>query len=198
MRSARSWLLSLVNSSNRASARALQQGNTGQEDARRQDLDQGKQSGQRRAAARAPSHYDREASWRQTQLAEPWRSSPSSGNRQDAAGNRRRMPGSSPEPYRRRHFSAQARRPHRTARREALRHAIDKDGAIRRGLTAVEPVCGGICPRSSGEDQPDCEAWNRAARSSSARSAKAGAINETPKGSRSLRNPAGIATAVKS
>ena len=43
--------------------------------------------------------------------------------------------GGSPEPCRRRHFQAQAGWPHRRARREALRHAVDGDGATHRDLT---------------------------------------------------------------
>jgi hypothetical protein len=42
--------------------------------------------------------------------------------------------GGAPEPCRRRHCPAQASWPHRTARREALRHAVGEDGATRRGL----------------------------------------------------------------
>src|SRR6267143_1843509 len=68
------------------------------------------------------------------QLADPRRSGACLSKRQDAAGNRRCMQGSSPEPCRRRHFPAQAGWPHRTARREALRHTVDGDGATRRNL----------------------------------------------------------------
>ena len=45
------------------------------------------------------------------------------------------MQGGSPEPCRRRHFPAQAGWPHRRARREALRDAVDGDGPTHRGLT---------------------------------------------------------------
>src|ERR1700720_1739895 len=41
----------------------------------------------------------------------------------------------SPEPCWRRHRAVQTGWPHRRARREALRHASDGDGATRRGLT---------------------------------------------------------------
>ena len=69
---------------------------------------------------------------------DPRRSGPCPGNRQDAAGNRRCMQGGSPEPCRRRPCPAQAGWPHRRARREALRHAVDGDGATRRGLTPAD------------------------------------------------------------
>jgi hypothetical protein len=49
---------------------------------------------------------------RQTELAEPKRSGPCPGNRQDAAGNHRRMQRCSPEPCRRGDCAAQARWPH--------------------------------------------------------------------------------------
>ena len=42
--------------------------------------------------------------------------------------------GGPPEPCRRRHCPPQASWPHRTARREALRHAVGEDGATRCGL----------------------------------------------------------------
>jgi len=71
----------------------------------------------------------------QAQLVDPGGSGPRPGNRQDAAGNRRRMQGSSPEPCRRRHRSAQAGQPHRRARWEALRHTVSGDDATWRGLT---------------------------------------------------------------
>ena len=51
---------------------------------------------------------------------------PCSGNGQDAAANHRSVQGGSPEPRRRRHCPAQARRPHRRARREALRQIVDR------------------------------------------------------------------------
>src|SRR6516165_11113991 len=47
------------------------------------------------------------------------------------------MQGRAPEPCRRRHCPAQAGWPHRRARRKALRHAGDGDGATRRGLTSA-------------------------------------------------------------
>ena len=53
----------------------------------------------------------------------------------DAAGNHRAMQGRSPEPCRRRDCPAQAGWPHRGARREALRHAVDRNRATRVGLT---------------------------------------------------------------
>jgi hypothetical protein len=87
------------------------------------------------ASTRAPAQYDDETSWRQAQLAEPQRSGSCSGSRQDAAGNRRRMQGGSPEPRRCRDFPAQAGRPHRRAGWKALRHAIDTSGTKRRSLT---------------------------------------------------------------
>ena len=68
-------------------------------------------------------------------LAEPGRSGPCPSNRKDAAGNHRCVRGGSPEPRRIRHIPAQAGWPHRTARREALRHAINGDGARHRSLT---------------------------------------------------------------
>jgi hypothetical protein len=43
--------------------------------------------------------------------------------------------GGSPEPCQRRHFPAQAGWPHRRARRETLRRAVEGDGATHRGLT---------------------------------------------------------------
>ena len=47
------------------------------------------QGGCSSAAKCASAHYDRKTSWRQTELAEPKRSGPCPGNRQDAAGNHR-------------------------------------------------------------------------------------------------------------
>jgi hypothetical protein len=84
------------------------------------------------AAARA--HYARDTSWWQARLADPRRAGPCFGRRQDAAGNHGCMQGGAPEPCRRRHCPAQASWPHRTARREALRHAVGEVGATRRGL----------------------------------------------------------------
>jgi hypothetical protein len=83
-----------------------------------------KLSGARKiASARTPAQYDNETSRRQARLAEPQRSGPCPGNRQDAAGNRRRMQGGSPEPCRCRDCPAQAGRPYRRAGWKALRHA---------------------------------------------------------------------------
>jgi len=59
-------------------------------------------------------------------------------NGQDTTGNHRRMQRRSPEPCRCRHCPAQAGRPHRGARREALRHAFGWGGATRRGLIPDE------------------------------------------------------------
>ena len=58
-------------------------------------------------------------------LAEPRRSDPCLGKRQDAARNRRWMQRGSRQPCRHRHRPAQAGRPHRRARWEALCDAID-------------------------------------------------------------------------
>src|SRR6202040_2377105 len=56
----------------------------------------------------------------QTELAEPKQSGPCPGNRQDAAGNHRRIQRCSPEPCRRGDCAAQARWPHLRARWETL------------------------------------------------------------------------------
>ena len=96
----------------RACARALQQGNANKKDAIRQDPDDGDTGGRSSAAKGASAHYDRKTSWRQTELAEPKRSGPCPGNRQDAAGNHRRMQRCSPKPCRRGDCAAQARWPH--------------------------------------------------------------------------------------
>ena len=72
------------------------------------------------------------------------RTSPTLGDQVLALANgktqqvRRGMQGGSPEPCRRRHCPAQAGWPHRTARREALRHPVNGDGAARLGLTPEE------------------------------------------------------------
>src|ERR1700730_6569418 len=50
----------------------------------------------------------RRTSWRQAHLIHPWRSGACFGKWQDAAGNRRCMQGSSPEPCQRRHCPLQA------------------------------------------------------------------------------------------
>ena len=96
----------------RACARAQQQGNANKKDALRQDPDDGDTGGRSSVAKHASAHYDRKTSWRQTELAEPKRSGPCPGNRQDEAGNHRRMQGCSPEPCRRGDCAAQARWPH--------------------------------------------------------------------------------------
>jgi hypothetical protein len=92
-----------------------------------QDADDGNKCGCSSASRQGPAQYDDETSWRQAQLAEPHRSGPCPGNRQDAAGNRRRMQGGSPEPRRRRDFPAQAGRPYRRAGWKALRHVVDRE-----------------------------------------------------------------------
>src|SRR6516225_6278158 len=68
------------------------------------------------APTRPSACYCRKTSWRQAQLVDPGGSGPRPGNRQDAAGNRRRVQGSSPEPCRRRHCPTQTGRSHRRAR----------------------------------------------------------------------------------
>ena len=108
---------------NRACAGALQQRLRGKKDSLSQDADDGNKCGFFSASRRAPAQYDNKTSRRQARLAEPQRSGPCSGNRQDAAGNRCRMQGGSPEPCRRRDFPAQAGRPYRRAGWKALRHA---------------------------------------------------------------------------
>ena len=100
-----------------------------------QDADDGNKCCCSGASRRAPQQYGDETSWRQAQLAEPQRSSPCPGNRQDAEGNRRRMQGGSPEPCRRRDFPAQEGRPYRRAGWKALRHIVDRNGTKGRGLT---------------------------------------------------------------
>ena len=50
----------------------------------------------------ASAHRSGETRWRQSQLAKPRRSDPCPGNGQDTAGNRCRMQGGSPKPYRHR------------------------------------------------------------------------------------------------
>jgi len=60
---------------------------------------------------RASAHYNRKTSWRQTELAEPKRSGPCPSNRQDAAGNHRRIQQCSPKPRRHDDCAAQARWP---------------------------------------------------------------------------------------
>ena len=81
-------------------------------DAAVEDPDDGDTGGCSSAAKRASAHYERNTSWRQTELAEPKRSGPCPGDRQDAAGNHRRMQRCSPEPCRRGDCAAQARWPH--------------------------------------------------------------------------------------
>jgi hypothetical protein len=80
-------------------------------DALRQEPDDGDTGGRSSAAKRASAHYDRKTSWRQTEP-KPKRSGPCPGNRQDAAGNHRRMQRCSPEPCRSGDCAAQARWPH--------------------------------------------------------------------------------------
>ena len=113
---------------------ALHQGPAGKEDVLSQNACQGN---------------DRNTGWRQARLVKSERSGSCSGNRQDAAGNHRCMQGRSPEPCRRRHCPAQAGWPHRRARRKALRHTGDRDGATRRGLTQDKRTPSGLqkeCP----------------------------------------------------
>ena len=83
---------------------------------------------------RRPRTKAKEPAGDKAHLIHPWRSGACFGKWQDAAGNRRCMQGSSPEPCRRRHCPAQAGWPHRRARREALRHA--GDGAADPGVIA--------------------------------------------------------------
>ena len=78
------------------------------------------------ATRRAYAQRHHETSWGQPKLAEPQRPGPRPGNRQDAARNRRRMQGGSPEPCRCRDFPAQARRPYRRAGWKTLRHVVDR------------------------------------------------------------------------
>jgi hypothetical protein len=99
------------------------------------------------ASRRAPAQYDNETSRRQARLAEPQRSGPCPGNRQDAAGNRRRMQGGSPEPCRCRDCPAQAGRPYRRAGWKALRHAERRGLRIEkeRGVSGLRwPVLKGV------------------------------------------------------
>src|SRR5262252_4974327 len=93
------------------------------------------------ASARTPATAKKAAApargrGRRAQLIEPRRSGPCSGNRQDAAGNHRCMQERPPKPCRRRDCPAQAGRPRRRARWEALCHTADRDGATRRSLRA--------------------------------------------------------------
>ena len=107
----------------------------GGKDGRSEDAGDSNESSRSSPATRPPACYCRKTGGRQAQLVDPGGSGPRPGNRQDAAGNRRRMQGSSPEPCRRRHRSAQAGQPHRRARWEALRHTVSGDDATWRGLT---------------------------------------------------------------
>ena len=118
--------------SDRTCARALQQGHAGKKN--RPSHSNGGRSSARTWAA----DYNRKTGRRQAGLIEPERSGPCPSNRQDAARNHRCMQGRSPEPCRRRDCPAQAGRPRRRARWEALRHAVDGDGATRRGLKQRE------------------------------------------------------------
>src|SRR5262252_2227427 len=93
------------------------------------------------ASARTPATAKKAAApargrGRRAQLIEPRRSGPCSGNRQDAAGNHRCMQERPPKPCRRRDCPAQAGRPRRRARWEAVCHTADRDGATRRNLRA--------------------------------------------------------------
>src|SRR5215471_9282544 len=124
--------------SDRTCARALHQGHPGRKDGRSEDAGDSNESSCSNAATRASACYGRKTSWRQAQLVDPGGSGPRPGNRQDAAGNRCRMQGSSPEPCWRRHRPAQAGWPHRRARRETLRHTVCRDGTTRRGLTPTK------------------------------------------------------------
>ena len=109
-----------------ATERVLARYSTGtrNQDGFSQDVDHGNEGGRSSAITWAPAHYDRKTSWRQAHLADPRRSGPCLGNRQDATGDHRCVQGGSPEPCRCRHCPAQAGWPHRTARREALRDAV--------------------------------------------------------------------------
>ncbi len=108
MRSATSSPASSRTGDDRARARALQQGNPNKKDALRQDPNTAGRSG---GAKRASAHDNRKTSWRQTEFAEPKRPGPCPRNRQDAAGNHRRVQRCSPEPCRRGDCAAQARWP---------------------------------------------------------------------------------------
>ena len=122
----------------RACARALQQSHAGEPDCLSEDADRGDEGERCSAITRALTHYDHKTNWRQAHLIHPGRSGPCLGNRQDTAGNRCGMQRRSPKPCRRRHCLAQTGRPHRRARGEALRHAVDGNRATRCGLTAEQ------------------------------------------------------------
>src|SRR5215472_13218105 len=122
----------------RTCARALHQGHSGRKDGRSEDTGDSNKSSRSSATTGASACYGREISWRQAQLVDPGGSGPRPGNRQDAAGNRRRLQGSSPEPRRRRHRSTQAGGPHRRTRWEALRDTVSGDDATWRGLISED------------------------------------------------------------
>jgi len=90
------------------------------------------------ATARASERGD-ETSSRQAQRTDSRRSGARVSKRQDAAGNRRCLQGGSPEPCRCRNCRAQASRPHRGARRPALRHAGNGGGSKCRHLRLMAP-----------------------------------------------------------
>ena len=113
---------------------ALQQRHAAKKGGRSQNPDHGNAGECFSGTTRAPAHYNRKTCRRQADLAEPQRSGPCPGNRQNAAGNHRCMEGRASEPCRRSDCPAQARWPHRRARREALRHTVDGDRATRCGL----------------------------------------------------------------
>jgi hypothetical protein len=94
----------------RACARALQHGRARKKDVLSQNADQAGKGGYSSATARP--QCDTKISW-QPQVAEPQRSGPCSGNRQDAARNHRCIQRRSPKPCRCRDCSTQTGRPHR-------------------------------------------------------------------------------------
>ena len=113
-------------------ARSLQQGHAAKTDGL--SAGYGNEGGRSRATTRAPAHDNCKSRWWQAQFVEPRRPGPGSGNRQDAAGNRRCMQRRSPQPCRRRPFPPQAGGPHRRARWETLRHTVNEHGATGRAL----------------------------------------------------------------
>jgi hypothetical protein len=122
----------------RACARALQQRHAGKKDGLNQNAHHSNTGRRSNATTRAPSHHDRKTNRRRTHVAEPRRSDSCPRNRQDPAGNRGGMHGRSREPCRHCDCPTQAGWPHPRARREALRHALERNGATRVGLTPSE------------------------------------------------------------
>jgi hypothetical protein len=96
-----------------ACARALQQRHAAKKDGLSQNPDHGNAGECSSGTTRATAHYDRKTCRRQAEFAEPQRSGPCPGNRQNAAGVHRCMQGRASEPCRRSDCPAQARWPHR-------------------------------------------------------------------------------------